>query len=92
MNISYGFHATAGILISPWTDLTLSTRAVRQRAHRDMMISVPTVHFLAANYLAGHEARDPVVSPLFAGLAGLPPLYIAVSEEEVLSNEAAPTT
>jgi monoterpene epsilon-lactone hydrolase len=84
-----GRHAGAGVLISPWTDLSLSTPAVRQRAHRDTLISVPTMHVMAANYLAGHDPRDPVVSPLFADLAGLPPLYIAVSEEEVLYDDSA---
>ena len=44
---------------------------------------------MAAGYLAGHDPGDPLVSPRFADPAGLPPLYIAVSEDEVLYDDSA---
>ena len=43
----------------------------------------------AANYLgADGDARDPLASPLFADLHGLPPLFINASTSEVLRDDA----
>ena len=36
-------------------------------------------------YLGGHDPRDPLASPLYGDLAGLPPVRMHVGEDEVLS-------
>ena len=43
---------------------------------------------MAAAYLAGKDARMPLISPLFADLRGLPPLLIHVGDDEVLLDDA----
>jgi acetyl esterase/lipase len=43
---------------------------------------------MARAYLGAADARTPLASPLFADLAGLPPLLIQVGSEEVLLDDA----
>lgn len=77
-----------GILISPWTDLTCDTETYASRAAVDPMITPEGIKVMANMYLAGADARDPLASPNFAGLAGLPPLLIHVGDNEVLLDDA----
>ena len=42
---------------------------------------------MGASYFQGHEPTDPLVSPLFGDLAGLPPLFLTASEGEVLLSD-----
>jgi monoterpene epsilon-lactone hydrolase len=39
-------------------------------------------------YLAGHPARDPLASPLYGDLSGLPPLLIQAGTSDLLRGEA----
>jgi monoterpene epsilon-lactone hydrolase len=41
----------------------------------------------AAIYLAGADARDPRASPLYADLAGLPPMLLFASRHEILRDD-----
>jgi acetyl esterase/lipase len=43
---------------------------------------------LRDHYLAGHSHDDPLVSPMFGDLSGLPPLYLSVSQDEVLYDDS----
>ena len=42
----------------------------------------------AKAYLGEHSRHDPLASPLFADLSGLPPVLIQVGREEVLLDDA----
>lgn len=42
---------------------------------------------LAASYFQGHEPTDPLVSPLYGDLSGLPPVYLAATRGEVLLSD-----
>lgn len=75
-------------LLSPWTDLTASGDSLRSRAEQDPMISPELLAPMAALYLAGSAADDPLVSPLFGDLSGLPPLLIQVGNDEVLLDDS----
>ena len=76
------------VLFSPWTDLTLSGETMQSMAKRDVMFRPEQFPAVVANYLGGHPADDPLASPLFAGLRGLPPLMIWASEDEILCSDA----
>src|SRR5580658_7303714 len=65
----------AGVLMSPWTDLAAAGESYVSRADADPIHQRPMIVALAKSYLgAGGDPRDPRVSPLYADLAGLPPL------------------
>jgi epsilon-lactone hydrolase len=71
-------------LISPWLDLTLDTDGRRPPAPRDVILTRGLVRAFAAAYLAGAPAGEPAVSPLYGELAGLPPLVVHTSAEELI--------
>lgn len=75
-------------LISPWSDLTCATGSYETRAEADPMITPEGIRELANVYLAGADPRDPLASPNFGNLAGLPPLLIQVGDDEVLLDDS----
>jgi epsilon-lactone hydrolase len=78
----------AALLLSPMTDLTVSGASYAAKAHADPAISEQAIRTRAADYLAGADPADPLVSPIFADLSGLPPLLIQAGSHEVLLDDA----
>lgn len=78
----------AAWLVSPWSDLTMSGATLDSKAAVDPLISRDYLAGLAEAFLAGHDARDAAVSPLFADLAGLPPTLVQVGSSEVMLDDA----
>lgn len=76
------------IALSPWVDLTGSGESVARVGSADPMLPVSGLHDSAALYLAGRDTADPVASPLYADLAGLPPLCIQGGSDEILYSDA----
>lgn len=75
-------------LIAPWVDMTASGESIRLRAARDPMLRTSWTTQAAALYGGPLARDDPRLSPLFAGLQGLPPLLIHVGSEEILHDDA----
>ncbi len=75
-------------LSSPWVDLTMSGDTMASKAAVDPLIQRDYLQGLAAAYLAGADPRNPLVSPLFADLRGLPPMLIQVGSAETLLSDA----
>jgi epsilon-lactone hydrolase len=79
---------TAVVALSPVTDLTLSGASWTSRAKADPYFTISQAREQADAYLAGRDASDAQASPLFARLAGLPPLRIHVGDDEVLLDDS----
>ncbi|GJD54692.1 alpha/beta hydrolase [Methylobacterium dankookense] len=75
-------------LSSPWTDLALTGASLETKAGADPLISRAYLAELAGLYLAGADPRGPLVSPLYANLAGLPPMLIQVGSAETLLDDS----
>jgi salicylate hydroxylase len=79
----------AGILaVAPFADLTLSGESVRAFNGDDPAANRDLLTFMGASYFQGHEPTDPLVSPLFGDLTGLPPLFVTATQGEVLLSDA----
>ncbi|WP_349897646.1 alpha/beta hydrolase [Parafrigoribacterium soli] len=80
----------AALLFSPMTDLTVSGASFTSKAQRDPNIRAEGIRTRVRDYLdgTGTEATDPLVSPLFADLTGLPPLLIQAGSHEVFLDDA----
>ena len=78
----------ATLLLSPMTDLTVTGSSYASKAHADPAISAEAIRIRSADYLAGTDPGDPLVSPIFADLSGLPPLLIQAGSHEVLLDDA----
>ena len=75
-------------LSSPWVDLEVTGGTVTTKATVDPLIQKPYLLELAAAYLNGADPRTPLASPLYADLAGLPPMLIQVGSAETLLDDA----
>jgi acetyl esterase/lipase len=78
----------AGVLISGWLDLTLRGESIRSRAGVDPMVTVALLKQSGEAYAKGSDPRAPTVSPVFADLAGLPPLLVQVGDREILLDDS----
>ncbi|MDX1383298.1 MAG: alpha/beta hydrolase fold domain-containing protein, partial [Thermoanaerobaculia bacterium] len=78
----------AAALLSPWTDLSGSGDSMSTRAQEDPMVSPDRLRTMAGAYLGGASETDPLASPLFADLAGLPPMLVQVGTAEVLLDDS----
>ena len=84
-------HAAPGAmaLLSPWTDLTLSLPTHQSKAVKDPFFPDSTTLSMAAQLYAGTSGlAQPLASPHFAALHGLPRTLIHVGEHEALLGDA----
>jgi monoterpene epsilon-lactone hydrolase len=79
---------TAAALFSPWTDLAATGESVRTNTRRCAMFHGPAVGPTARLYLGNADPRNPLASPLYADLSGLPPLLIHVGANETLRDDS----
>lgn len=83
-----GMPAPLGIFAAcPFVDLTLSGESVKLHSGEDPAAHRDTLSLLAASYFQAHEPTDPLVSPLFGDLTGLPPLLLTATRGEVLFSD-----
>jgi len=76
-------------LVSPWTDLTLSGASLASKNAVDPLIHKAYLEELAAAYAPpGADRKNPLVSPLYADLAGLPPTLVQVGSAETLLDDS----
>jgi epsilon-lactone hydrolase len=77
-----------GVCISPWLDMTLSAPSVKQNEDKDPQTPKWLLSEMADHYLAGEDPRNPLASPMFAELSGLPPLLLQVGGDEALLDDS----
>ena len=78
----------AGVLFSPYADLTLSGASMTAKAAVDPSFSRAAIAVRARDYAGAADPRDPLISPVFADLRGLPPLLIQAGSNELLLDDA----
>jgi monoterpene epsilon-lactone hydrolase len=79
---------SCAFLMSPYADLTLSGETLDDRQSLDPILTPEGLRVRAPEYLAGADATDPLISPIFGDLTGLPPLLIQVGSHEILLSDA----
>jgi len=78
----------AGVCMSPFTDMLFNGESVTKNIDNDWL----TPAILAAirtGYLAGRDPLDPLASPVYGHLRGLPRLYIQAGTHELLLSDVA---
>ncbi len=78
----------ATVLLSPWVDLALTGDLLKINAKFEPNITVPMLRGLAMAYLRGKDPKNPLASPLYADLKGLPPMLIQAGGIEVLLDDS----
>ena len=72
--------------ISPWTDLTASSPSYEENKSKDPSMTRERLSFFADCYTSDRE--NPLVSPLFADLGGLPPSLIFAGGDEIMLGDS----
>lgn len=78
----------AALLLSPWLDLTASGESIVSRADVEPWFRPQDMRTVARRYRPSGDLRNPLVSPLFADVAGLPPAFTQVGDHEILLSDA----
>jgi acetyl esterase/lipase len=73
----------AGLLISPWLDLTMADPAAAALAERDLMLTILGARRAGEWYAGEMDPADPRISPLNADPVGLAPLHLWVGTHEI---------
>jgi len=76
----------AAVCFSPWVDLALTGGSLHKNKNTDF-INWEVLKATADMYLGGHDPYDPLVSPLYGDLQGLPPLLVQVGSAELLYDD-----
>ena len=76
----------AGILLSPATDLSGPSDNLITKP--DPLLPQKIATLSVAAYLAGQDPTNPLISPIYADLHGLPPLLLQIGGEEMLRPSA----
>jgi acetyl esterase/lipase len=58
------------------------------RESLDPILTPEGLRVRAPEYVGGADAADPLISPIFGDLSGLPPLLIQVGSHEILLSDA----
>jgi acetyl esterase/lipase len=80
--------AAAAVLLSPWTDLTMSGESVHSKKDIDPMIAPHLLEIFSKRYYGETDPAHPLISPLFADVKGFPPTLIQVGSNETLLDDA----
>ncbi len=78
----------AAALFSPFVDMSLSGATMQTNAQSCAMFYPQIFQPVVDGYLQGADVHDPLASPLFGELDGLPPLLIHVGADETLLDDA----
>jgi acetyl esterase/lipase len=76
------------VVLSPVTDLALTGESFETRAEADPYFVKSQVAGLVRSYLGENDPKNPLASPLYGDLAGLPPVRVHVGDDEVLLDDS----
>lgn len=77
-----------GVAISPWANLEHTGASMTSRDGIDPTVSLAGLDLMAEAFLQGASRSDPAASPVFADVAGLPPILVQIGESEVMLSDA----
>jgi acetyl esterase/lipase len=78
----------AAVLLSPFLDISASGESMKTRAGRDPWFEPENVPVVVGHYCSKEDPRNPLLSPVFANVAGLPPTLIQVGDDEILLSDS----
>ncbi|SEG85131.1 alpha/beta hydrolase fold [Thermomonospora echinospora] len=76
------------VLVSPMLDLTLQAPSLLLNAAADPTFDLDELRRRVTGYAAGTELTDPLLSPLFANLHGLPPIRLLAAGSDPLLDDS----
>jgi monoterpene epsilon-lactone hydrolase len=83
-----GIAPVGAVALSPVTDLALTGESFDTRAEADPYFTKSQAAGLVRAYLGETDPKNPLASPLYGDLSGLPPIRIHVGDDEVLLDDS----
>jgi epsilon-lactone hydrolase len=85
----HGLEMPAAVAVfSPMTDLAVTGESFTTKAGVDPNITAAAIRTRVKDYLNGTDSKDPLVSPIYADLTGLPPMLVQAGSHEALLDDA----
>jgi triacylglycerol lipase len=75
----------AMVLLSPWLDLTMTNPNIGYV--QDPLLPVLGAQLIGKSWAGGLDVTNPLVSPLYGSLSGLPPTYVYSGSLDILSPD-----
>ncbi len=76
------------VLFSPWVDITMANPEIAALRPRDPMLDLAESVAFGRLWAGAIDGRHPSVSPLYADLAGLPPVHTFQGGRDILAADA----
>ena len=76
------------VCISPWTDLAATGASIKSKANVERILDPGSLEKYAKYYASEQDLTNPLISPHYADLSGLPPILIQVGADEILLDDA----
>ncbi len=79
---------SCAVALSPWTDLTNSGESRKFNAENDKLCWKNSENVFSQYYCNGESPENPLISPLFADLTGLPPIRLYAGGHETMLSDS----
>lgn len=77
-----------GIMMSPVTDMAVTGESAFKKCKDDPFFDLSTLLLMRNNYIGNQNPCDPDISPYYADLHDLPPVFITAGTEELLMDDS----
>lgn len=78
----------AAVALSPWTDLKNTADSIKTNIKVDHLTWRDSWVNFAKHYAGENDPGNPLISPLYGDLVGLPPLLIFAGDDELLRDDS----
>ena len=76
----------AAVAISPWTDLTCSGESYKTK-NKVSVAPLNSWKVFSKHYVGENNPENPLISPIFGDLEGLPPIFINAGTDDELFDD-----
>jgi acetyl esterase/lipase len=76
------------VMLSPFLDMTASGESATSRVEQDPWFDPGDISVIIGHYCPYEDLKNPLLSPVFANVAGLPPTLIQVGDDEILLSDS----
>ena len=76
------------VCMSPWVDLANTGESSMTESNKGLILIPEILKSWAAFYIGDNDYQNPLISPLYADLSGLPPMLIQVGSHEIILNDS----
>jgi acetyl esterase/lipase len=79
---------SAAVALSPWTDLKNTGKSLQSNLAADSLTWKDSWIDFSRYYIGDNDRENPLISPLYGDLHGLPPLLIYAGNDELLRDDS----